>query len=399
MAEGTARARRDLTIYFSSRKPPIFYGSYIIYLIGSHFQEGGVFVLIFSQHGDTTGSFMSKKDWETYFKAIKKQDWEQARTSLEHLANTERDNPHVQLKLGDIYQRTGKIAPAITAYHKSAWTLTKQGFAQKALALYKIILRLDEYNEEAINKSNDLMIGIEAAKKQRQPTVPFVTTFEGDVDQNNVEAPAHPPGTEGDIVDTSRPSVDMTDVIDRTSYRDTPPEVPAHPEIAEQNHIEQPSTGTEETAWSKDEQGAGIPSFFSSLPEDDIQYLLYKTEPHTFSQGQVILEEGASGDSIFFIKSGHAKVTAHILGKHIELATLSPGDVFGEVAFLTGRPRTASVTALNNLEVIEFSKALLEEIFARYPSTLAKLHDFYHCRIEDTLRTVKNEIKKKDSPQ
>jgi len=341
---------------------------------------------------------MSKKYWETYFKAIKKQDWEQARVSLEYLANTERDNPHVQLKLGDIYQRTGKITPAITAYHKSAWTLTKQGFAQKALALYKIILRLDSYNEEAINRSNELMIGIETAKKQRQTTVPFVTKFEEAIDQNNEEARALPLGTEEDIDNALKPSVDMTDVIDRTSYKDKPPEVTAPPEIPEQNHIDiQPSNGMEETSRIEDEQGADIPSFFSSLPEDETQYLLYKTNPHTFPAGQLILEEGDSGDSIFFIKSGHAKVIAHILGKQIELATLSPGDVFGEVAFLTGRPRTASVIALDKLEVIEFTKFLLEEIFARYPSTLAKLHDFYHCRIEDTLQKVKDEIKKKDS--
>ncbi len=122
----------------------------------------------------------------------------------------------------------------------------------------------------------------------------------------------------------------------------------------------------------------------------------YKTEPYTFSAGQIILEEGDSGDLIFCIKSGCAKVVAHILGKEIELATLSPGDVFGEVAFLTGRPRTASVIALDKLEVIEFKKFLLEEMFERYPSTLEKLHDFYHCRVEDTLRRVKDEMKKKD---
>jgi tetratricopeptide (TPR) repeat protein len=337
---------------------------------------------------------MSKKYWETYFKAIKNQDWEQARVSLENLANKEGDNPHVQLKLGDIYQRTGKIAPAIAAYHKSAWTLTKQGFAQKALALYKIILRLDSYNEEAINKSNELMIGIETAKKQRQPHVPFITKFEETANQNNEEA--RPLGTGEDIETELKPSVDMTDVIDRTSYRDNPPEVSAPPETTEEDHVDmQPSSGIEEIPQSEGEE---VPSFFFSLPKDDIQYLLYKTDSHTFSPGQLILEEGDSGDSIFFIKSGHAQVIAHILGKQIELATLSPGDVFGEVAFLTGRPRTASVIALDNLKVIEFTKFLLEEIFARYPSTLAKLHDFYHCRIEDTLEKVKDEIKKKKSP-
>ncbi|OGP65941.1 MAG: hypothetical protein A3K22_01795 [Deltaproteobacteria bacterium RBG_16_42_7] len=107
----------------------------------------------------------------------------------------------------------------------------------------------------------------------------------------------------------------------------------------------------------------------------------------------MILEEGDSGDSIFFIKSGHARVVSHILGKELELATLSAGDVFGEVAFLTGRPRTASVIALDRLEVIEFKKFLLEEIFEKYPDILKKLDDFYQCRVQDTLKKVKSKIK------
>jgi tetratricopeptide (TPR) repeat protein len=340
---------------------------------------------------------MSKKYWEMYFSAIKKQDWDQARVSLENLASTDRDNPHVQLKLGDIYQRTGKTAQAITAYHKSAWALTKQGFAQKALALYKIILRLDSYNEEAINSSNELMIGIESAKKQRQTSAPFIAKFEEAANQKEEEVRGLPLETEEDTDKAFQPSVDMSQVIDRTSYRDKPSEAPAPPELPEQNESGiQPQKELSETSRGEEEPVANIPSFFSPLSEDEVQYLIYKTNPHTFLPGQLILEEGDSGDSIFFIKSGRAKVIAHILGKEIELATLSPGDVFGEVAFLTGRPRTASVIALDELEVREFTKLLLEEIFERYPSTLEKLQDFYHCRIEDTLRIVKNEIKKKD---
>ncbi len=168
---------------------------------------------------------MSKKNWETYFSAIKKQEWEQARISLEQLANTERDNPHIQLKLGDIYQRTGKTSHAITAYHKSAWMLTKQGFVQKALALYKIIIRLDSYNEEAINRSNKLMIGIESTKKQKQTTAPFFTKFEEAVDQKNEAVNGVHLGTEEDTDKAFQPSVDMADVIDRTSHRDMPSEV------------------------------------------------------------------------------------------------------------------------------------------------------------------------------
>jgi len=187
----------------------------------------------------------------------------------------------------------------------------------------------------------------------------------------------------------------MEDFIERTSYAEEPL-VTTHPaELHEQEEVEiQPPTGTsEEVHQGEEEPPSYIPSLFASLPEDEIKQLIDRVEPQLFSPGQMILEEGDSGDSIFFIKSGHARVVSHILGKELELATLSAGDVFGEVAFLTGRPRTASVIALDMLEVIEFKKFLLEEIFEKYSDILKKLDDFYQCRVQDTLEKVKSKIK------
>jgi CRP-like cAMP-binding protein len=356
---------------------------------------------------------MSKKYWETYFTAIKKQDWEQARSSLEHLSNIEQNNPQVQLKLGDIHQRLGDHIHAITSYHQSAWILTKQGFMQKALALYKIILRLDPYNTEAINRSKELMMELESLKKQSSTILSFKTEFEEKVEQKvetevglplgieeeavqKVESEVSPPSgidEEAEQKIEVRPPVIMEDFIERTSYAEEP-SVTTHPvEMHEQEEVViQQKTELSDIPRSED-SCSHFPFLFASLPEDEIKHLIDRVEPQLFSPGQMILEEGDSGDSIFSIKSGHAKVVSHILGKELELATLSAGDVFGEVAFLTGRPRTASVIALDRLEVIEFKKFLLEEIFEKYPDILKKLDDFYQCRVQDTLMKVKSKIK------
>jgi CRP/FNR family transcriptional regulator, cyclic AMP receptor protein len=137
-----------------------------------------------------------------------------------------------------------------------------------------------------------------------------------------------------------------------------------------------------------------LPPLFESLPQDEMKQLIEKTKLQSCSAGQTIIEEGDSGDSIFLIRSGSTRVFLHILGKEIELAILSAGDVFGEVAFLTGRPRTASVVALDNTEILEFNKLLLEEIFEKYPDVLKKLYDFYQCRVQDTVEKVKTNLKK-----
>lgn len=93
---------------------------------------------------------------------------------------------------------------------------------------------------------------------------------------------------------------------------------------------------------------------------------------------------------MYVIKCGRAKVIAHLFGKALELATLETGDVFGEVAFLTGRPRTASVIAEGPLEVYELSRLELEKIIDKNPALLQKIESFYECRVQDTIKKVKS---------
>jgi CRP-like cAMP-binding protein len=340
---------------------------------------------------------MSKKYWESYFNAIKNQNWEEAKNSLENLCNYEKGNPQVHLKLGDIYQRMGEHIHAINSYHKSAWILKKQGFIQKALALYKIILRLDSYNAEAINRSKELMMELESSKMQASIIPPFETKFEEKAEQK-VEAEVRPPleiEEEAEQKIEAETSVRMEDFIERTSYDEESLVTSPSLEMHEQEEIEIQQK-TEIPEINQDEESTSyLSSLFSSLPEDERKQLIDRAESRLFSSGQTVIEEGDFGDSIFFLKSGHARVIAHILGKEIELATLSAGDVFGEVAFITGRPRTASVVAIDNLKVIELNRVLLEDILERYPDILEKLHDFYQCRVQDTLQKVRTEIKKK----
>ena len=65
-----------------------------------------------------------------------------------------------------------------------------------------------------------------------------------------------------------------------------------------------------------------------------------------------------------------------------------------KAAFLTGRPRTTSVVAIDKIRVFEFKKFLLKEIFEKTPDALRRLHDFYECRIEDTLKKITSATKK-----
>ncbi|MFN3740024.1 MAG: cyclic nucleotide-binding domain-containing protein [Thermodesulfovibrionales bacterium] len=278
--------------------------------------------------------------WESYFAATRSQNWKKAVEILFNIKEKEPENPQVFLKIGDAYQKLGDIEKAVPAYSQAAYLLLKDGFIQKALAVYKIILRLDPDNHEAINKTRDLLVEIETARLRPVPGE-VSPSQEIEVEKVVTERPESPPSIEEMIV--------------RTSYAETPVEIDITPE------------------------------FLKSLPGDEKKRIMEGLNILTFNKGDIVIEEGDSGDSIYLIKSGRAKVSTHVLGKVIELAILDKGDIFGEVAFLTGRPRTATVTAIERLEVLEFTRPVLERIIERDPSILKTLQDFYYSRLQNTI--------------
>src|SRR5215510_10227421 len=85
---------------------------------------------------------------------------------------------------------------------------------------------------------------------------------------------------------------------------------------------------------------------FSSLKEEEIAHLLRDevSQERVYPQGTVILREGEGGDSVFLLSSGSVQVTLWgTRGPLILLAILPAGEIFGEMAVLERRPRSATV--------------------------------------------------------
>jgi CRP/FNR family transcriptional regulator, cyclic AMP receptor protein len=70
---------------------------------------------------------------------------------------------------------------------------------------------------------------------------------------------------------------------------------------------------------------------------------LLKLRP--FAKGETVIMEGSGGAAFFLIESGDATVSK----KGVPVATLGPGDCFGELALIDGGPRSATVTAETDL--------------------------------------------------
>lgn len=77
--------------------------------------------------------------------------------------------------------------------------------------------------------------------------------------------------------------------------------------------------------------------------------------------GSVIMREGERGNNAFLIQSGHVKVYVEKEGKAIELARMGVGQIFGEMALVFDEPRTATVEALEDCNLIVISRQTLQQ--------------------------------------
>lgn len=102
----------------------------------------------------------------------------------------------------------------------------------------------------------------------------------------------------------------------------------------------------------------------------------------TFKVGEIIFREGEAGHTMFVVRAGEVRISKQVRGGERTLATLGPGEFFGEMAVLSGRPRTATATALTALTVLELDEKRFEamihsnaEIAARILKKLARRLD------------------------
>lgn len=94
------------------------------------------------------------------------------------------------------------------------------------------------------------------------------------------------------------------------------------------------------------------------------EQLFSATDCYAFSTGERVVYSKDSEDMLYLIEEGRVEVVKHDKGERIRLAILKAGNVFGEVGFLSGRPRTADVYALEAAKIRFFEPARLQEVLA-----------------------------------
>jgi CRP-like cAMP-binding protein len=129
---------------------------------------------------------------------------------------------------------------------------------------------------------------------------------------------------------------------------------------------------------------AAIP-FFSPLSADERKKLADEATLHVFNAGELIIREGDPGRSIYVILDGQVRVfTRDHHGEELELAVLAPSQFFGEMSFLTGKPRSGSVMALDTSVIVELSYTSMRKVVKEHPTVKKVLVEYYQQRLGST---------------
>jgi anion transporter len=110
---------------------------------------------------------------------------------------------------------------------------------------------------------------------------------------------------------------------------------------------------------------------FSGLSREDIAKILGRLEEKVLNAGTTVVSQGDKGDSFYIIQSGAVEVVLESGGGRREtIAVLGPQDCFGEMALLSGEPRSATIITIKDTTVWRLSREAWNELIEKYPTWL-----------------------------
>ncbi len=247
-------------------------------------------------------------------KFIGKADWKSAIAEMEKLFLIQPD-PIIRVRIGDAYQKLNNKPEAVKEYIRAADLYAEKGAVVKALAQYKLALRVDPSNHAAHERiealhSNKAMKEVKAGPTEQ---------------------------------DSNRQQIAASSVI----------------------------------------------PLFAGFSQEEFNAFTKVMNVHPLPAGMPIVEQNDTGKSVYVIASGSVKIFTTLLsGERVDLATLGSGDFFGEISYLTGKPRTATVETTEDSVILEVTEDKLREITSQKPGIMDMLKKYSEMRTKGTMNKI-----------
>ena len=132
---------------------------------------------------------------------------------------------------------------------------------------------------------------------------------------------------------------------------------------------------------------------FASLAPAELERLAAHLRTDTHAAGTTIFRKGDPGLSVMAVRTGRVKISiASADGKEVVLNIIDAGDVFGEIALLDGRARTADATTMEPSELLILDRRDMLPFLERHPAVMLKLIEVLCGRIRNTSEQLEDAV-------
>jgi hypothetical protein len=296
------------------------------------------------------------------------------------------NDSRLRLKLADVLILAGRGREAVGILMSLADAEAADGFAARAIAILKRIEKIEPGRRDVeerlahlIQEKVRLSPGPTATQAAASPPEFGLEEFDPSADPLASAAPEPQPEI-----------IPEPEILPEPEIIPDPPTAPA----PEASAVATADSDLEDMAYlSEAEAKAAAPvvstPLFEGFSEEELVAVIRGLRLLTFEPGDVLVTEGAAGASLFILTTGRVKAfVKNARGESVKVHELAEGSFFGEISILTGRPRTATLTAAAPCEVLELDKATLDTITQTHPHVLEVLRRFHEARAQDTVEAI-----------
>jgi CRP-like cAMP-binding protein len=132
---------------------------------------------------------------------------------------------------------------------------------------------------------------------------------------------------------------------------------------------------------------------FHGLSDELLADLAQKASTRKIAKGAVLMRKGEPGDSLFLIHNGWVKiVTVDSKGDELIINKCGPGETIGEMALLDGAPRSATVIAMEDAEVLELKQDVFQNLLDQRPDVSLAIIRSYSERLRFSTTYIERAI-------
>ncbi len=130
---------------------------------------------------------------------------------------------------------------------------------------------------------------------------------------------------------------------------------------------------------------AGQLSFFAGLDAAAIELLSRYLSEEELPAGHVVFEDNAPGEHLYFVKSGRLQVSKTLAnGQEVVLGEMGPGEMFGEMALLEEKPRSARVSTCTPASLLAMSRQAFDILIEHHPTVSVQLLKIISARLRQS---------------